>query len=82
MCIRDSRWAGGLKTWQAYALSGMFAVQMYAMFRQVGAFGWHDALLYPVHLVFFTVVFVLGIFSVRVNRRVHWRGRKVRTVDG
>lgn len=74
------RWAGGLKTWPAFALTGMFAVQMGILFRQVGAFGWVDALLYPVHLLVFTLLFLLGIFSVQVSRRVHWRGRSVRPV--
>jgi 4,4'-diaponeurosporenoate glycosyltransferase len=75
------RWAGGLKTRPAFALTAMFAVQMGVLFRQVGAFGWVDALLYPVHLVFFAFLFVLGLFSVRVSRRVHWRGRNVRMVN-
>lgn len=75
------RWAGGLRTWPAFALTTMFAVQIGVLFRQVGAFGWVDALLYPVHLLFFALLFLLGIFSVRVSRRVHWRGRSVRIVD-
>jgi 4,4'-diaponeurosporenoate glycosyltransferase len=75
------RWAGGLKTWPAFALTAMFAVQMGVFFRQVGAFGWVDALLYPLHLLVFTLMFALGIFSVRISRRVHWRGRSVRMVD-
>jgi 4,4'-diaponeurosporenoate glycosyltransferase len=74
-------WAGGLKTWPAFVLTTMFAVQMGVLFRQMGTFGWVDAVLYPVHLLFFTFVFLLGIFSVRVSRRVHWRGRSVRMVD-
>ena len=76
------RWAGGLKSWPAFALTAMFVVQMGVLFRQVGSFGWVDALLYPVHLLFITVLFVLGIFSVRVSRRVHWRGRSVRITEG
>ena len=47
----------------------------------MGSFGWVDAALYPVHLLFFTLVFLLGIFSVRISRRVHWRGRSVTMVD-
>jgi hypothetical protein len=31
------RWAGGLTTWPAFALTAMFAVQMGVLFRQVGA---------------------------------------------
>lgn len=74
-------WMGGLRSWPAYTLTAMFAVQMGVMFRQMGAFGWVDALLYPVHLVFFTLVFVVGIFRARVARRVRWRGRSVPVTD-
>ena len=59
----------------------MFAVQMGVLFRQMGSFGCVDAVLYPVHLLFFTLVFLLGIFRVRISRRVHWRGRSVRMAD-
>ncbi len=71
------RWAGGLKTWQAFALTAMYMVQMGVLFRQVGAFGWVDALLYPMHIVFLTFTFLYGICSVRIFRRVQWRGRSV-----
>jgi 4,4'-diaponeurosporenoate glycosyltransferase len=74
-------WAGGLSTWPAFALTAMFAVQMGVLFRQMGSFGWVDAVLYPVHLVFFTLMFLYGVFSVRISRRVHWRGRSVPMVD-
>jgi 4,4'-diaponeurosporenoate glycosyltransferase len=74
-------WAGGLSHWPGIGLTAMFAVQMGVLFRRMGSFGWVDAALYPVHLLFFTLVFVLGIFRVRVSRRVHWRGRSVAMVD-
>ena len=54
---------------------------MGVLFRQMGSFGWADAVLYPVHLLFFTLVFLLGIFRVRISRRVHWRGRSVSMAD-
>lgn len=75
------RWAGGLRTWPAYALTAMFAGQMAVLFRQVGAFGWVNGLLYPVHVAFFAAMFVLGVFKVRIARRVHWRGRDVPTAN-
>ena len=75
-------WAGGIRTVPGVALTALFAVQMGMLFRQVGNFGWLDALLYPAHLVFFTVVFALGIYQTRVRRSVHWRGRDVAVVDG
>jgi 4,4'-diaponeurosporenoate glycosyltransferase len=74
-------WAGGLRTLPNVALTALFAVQMGVLFRQVGNFNWLDAVLYPVHLVFFTAVFLLGIYQARVRRSVHWRGRDVEVVD-
>jgi 4,4'-diaponeurosporenoate glycosyltransferase len=74
-------WAGGLRTVPGVALTALFAVQMGVLFRQVGNFGWLDALLYPVHLAFFTAVFALGIYQVRVRRSIHWRGRDVAVVE-
>jgi 4,4'-diaponeurosporenoate glycosyltransferase len=70
-------WMGGLRSWPAYALTALFAVQMGVMFRRVGNFGWVDALLYPLHLVFLTLVFAAGIFLAKIRHRVHWRGREV-----
>jgi 4,4'-diaponeurosporenoate glycosyltransferase len=74
-------WAGGLSTWPSIILAAMFAVQMWVIFRQMGSFGVLDAVLYPVHILFFILVLILGIFRVRVSRRVQWRGRSVKMVD-
>jgi 4,4'-diaponeurosporenoate glycosyltransferase len=74
-------WAGGLSTLPSKILTVMFAVQMYVLFRQMGTFGWIDAVLYPVHVTFFVAMFVLGVLHVQVVRRVYWRGRIVRIVD-
>jgi glycosyltransferase involved in cell wall biosynthesis len=79
-CSAFSGW-GGPRTWLGFALTAMFAIQMGVMFRQVGAFGWADALLYPVHVVFIAIMFVLGTFNVRFARRVHWQGRTVPLAD-
>ena len=74
-------WASGPWRWPGLCLMILFALQMGVQFRRMGSFGWVDAILYPVHLVFFTLVFLLGIFNVRVVRRVHWRDRAVRLRD-
>ena len=74
-------WASGLSRWPGIGLTVLFALQMGVQFRRMGSFGWVDAILYPVHLVFFTVVFLIGILNVRVFRRVHWRGRTVSLRD-
>ena len=74
-------WASGPSRWPGFGLTVLFALQMGVQFRRMGSFGWVDAILYPVHLVFFTLVFLLGILNVRVFRRVHWRGRTVSLRD-
>lgn len=74
-------WASGPGRWPGLSLMVLFALQMGVQFRQMGSFGWVDAILYPLHLVFFTFMFLLGIFKVRVFRRVEWRGRTVSLQD-
>jgi hypothetical protein len=41
----------------------------------VGAFRWYAALLYPVPLGFFFVVFALS--SLRAGKLVTWKGREI-----
>ena len=53
----------------------LYAAQLGVMFRQVGAFRWYTALLYPVPLVFFFVVFAVSV--LRSGRRVTWKGRTI-----
>jgi hypothetical protein len=74
-------WASGPGRWPGLGLMVLFALQMGVQFRQMGSFGWIDAVLYPVHLFFFGSVFLLGLLNVRIFRRVHWRGRTVPMLD-
>ena len=53
----------------------LFAAQLGLMFRQIGAFRWYMALLYPVPLFFFFVVFTVSV--LRSGRRVTWKGRTI-----
>ncbi len=68
-------WVGGLPKPLSIALTALYVVQMGVLFRQVGRFGWIDALLYPVHAVFVTGVLAVGLVRTHVLRRVAWRGR-------
>jgi len=54
----------------------LFAVQLGVMSRQVGAFRWYTALLYPVPLVFYFVVFTRSV--LRSGKQVTWKGRTIR----
>jgi 4,4'-diaponeurosporenoate glycosyltransferase len=44
--------------------------------RQVGAFRWYAAALYPVPLIFFFAVFTRS--ALRSGKQVTWKGREIR----
>jgi 4,4'-diaponeurosporenoate glycosyltransferase len=70
---------GGLVTgdWLAWgALSLLCAVQVGWIGRQVGAFRWLTALLYPLPLVFFFIIFTRS--ALRSGKSVSWKGREIR----
>ncbi len=52
------------------------AAQVAWFSRQVGAFRWFSALLYPLPLVFFFVIFAWS--AARSGRQVTWKGREIR----
>jgi 4,4'-diaponeurosporenoate glycosyltransferase len=51
------------------------SVQVAWFGRRVGAFRWYAALLYPLPLVFFFVVFTLS--AMRSGKKVTWKGREI-----
>jgi len=55
----------------------LFVVQWGTMLRQLGSFGWITAILYPVPLGAFVVVFVRSVYLTVVRREVRWRGRTI-----
>ncbi len=55
----------------------LFAVQLGAMLRPLGNFGWLTALVYPGPLGIFVVVFARSAYLTLVRRRVIWRGRPI-----
>jgi 4,4'-diaponeurosporenoate glycosyltransferase len=70
---------GGLLTgdwlrWGAVYL--LCAAQVAGFSRQVGAFRWSSALLYPLPLLFFFGVFAWS--AARSGKRVTWKGREIR----
>lgn len=56
-----------------------FVMQLGWMFRQVGSFGPITALLFPIPLVGFVVVFLRSLWLTHVRHSVTWRGRAVST---
>ena len=54
----------------------LYAGQVAMLLRQVGAFRWYTALLYPVPLVFYFAVFTRS--ALRSGKQVTWKGRTIR----
>ncbi|MCX6929525.1 MAG: glycosyltransferase [Verrucomicrobia bacterium] len=52
------------------------AAQVCWFSRKVGGFRWYSALLYPLPLIFFFVVFAWSV--LRSGKRVSWKGREIR----
>ena len=70
---------GGLMTgdWLRWGAVYLLCAAQVAWFsRQVGAFRWYSALLYPLPLIFFFAVFLWS--ALRSGRTVTWKGRQIR----
>jgi 4,4'-diaponeurosporenoate glycosyltransferase len=61
----------------AAALYLVIATQVFWLARQVGAFRFTTALIYPIPLFFFFGLFANSLFSRTLRRQVTWRGRRV-----
>ncbi len=70
---------GWLVTGQHLIWAGVYllcAAQVAWFARQIGSFSWLSALLYPVPLTFFFVVFARS--ALRSGKQVTWKGRAIR----
>lgn len=56
----------------------LFVVQIYLVSRKTGDYTFWDALFYPVHFLFFLIVFFVSLYKVIFVKRVEWKGRKIR----
>ncbi|MGQ9651371.1 MAG: glycosyltransferase [Phycisphaerae bacterium] len=64
------------REWTGLAVYLLYAAQLHLLLRRIGAFHWCTALLYPVPLVFYFVVFTLSM--LRSRTQVTWKGRTIR----
>jgi 4,4'-diaponeurosporenoate glycosyltransferase len=63
--------------WLCWGVVYFFCAAQVGWFaRQIGAFRWFAALLYPVPLVFFFAVFARS--AMASGRKVAWKGREIR----
>lgn len=65
---------GDALRWGAVYL--LCAAQVAWFSRQVGAFRWYSAVLYPLPLIFFFVIFAWS--AARSGKQVTWKGREIR----
>ncbi|MCM3745885.1 glycosyltransferase [Paenibacillus pasadenensis] len=56
-------------------LYGLAAATAGAAWRFAGSFGRASALLYPLHLLYFFIVFAYSLYRVYIRRSVSWKGR-------
>lgn len=70
---------GAAPGWFYAAAYGAFALQLFFMLRQVGTFGAGTALLFPVFVFAFLLVFVWSSINTLVRREVQWKGRAIST---
>ncbi len=57
------------------ALYAALVVQVYFQLRRIGSFHWAAALLYPVCLIFYFLVFMRSLLRNRLGKRTTWKGR-------
>ena len=69
-------WAMNAGSWNWAVMYLLCAAQLGWVSRRIGAFRWWTALLYPVPLVFFFVVFARS--ALRSGKPVNWKGRTIR----
>ena len=64
--------------WPGLATYGLCAGQVFWLMRRVGTFHWSVALLYPVPLSFYFVVFSRSLSRAARKQKVEWKGRQIR----
>ena len=62
-------------------------IQLFWILRRIGSFGIITALLYPIPLIFFHIIFFYSFYLTTFKKSVKWRGRQVdlaknKTVNG
>ncbi len=56
----------------------LYSFQIYAISKKIGSFGLISSFLFPIHFLFFVVIFLFSFSQTYILRRVVWKGRKVR----
>lgn len=72
--------ASGMTVWGI--LHCCYALQIYWMLARIGNFRPYTALLYPIPVLFFVVVFAYSFVLMFIRRRVQWKGRELDVKGG
>jgi hypothetical protein len=78
-------WFGGIYSSFFYCLSKseyliyypVYALQIYMLTSKTGDYSFWDIVFYPLHFLFFLIVFLSSIFKKFILRVVTWKGRKI-----
>ncbi len=62
-----------------WGLVGYFGltIWLYRTWKEIGNFQWYDALLFPIHFLFFAGVFAYSLLSTFLIKQSTWKGRPV-----
>jgi len=55
----------------------LYALQLYILISKTGDYSFWDVVFYPLHFLFFLIVFMSSIFKKFILRSVTWKGRKI-----
>ncbi|UNL83610.1 glycosyltransferase [Priestia koreensis] len=69
--------ASGEGLYVLLALYGLLFLQFRWSLSKIGSFGWFTAFLFPVHILFFTIVFTYSLFCMTILKKVSWKGRDI-----
>lgn len=64
--------------WPGLVAWALCSAQVGWLLRQIGSFHWLTALLYPVPLMFYFVVFARSVWRAKSGKTVEWKGRQIR----
>jgi 4,4'-diaponeurosporenoate glycosyltransferase len=78
--LLEAAWAGSTPavSW-CLVIYLCYAAQIFWFLRRIGTFGFYTALLFPLPLLFLSVVFSYSLFLLLARRPVRWKNRSITT---
>lgn len=66
------------RSFGAFLFYPIFAFIVFVLSRRLGDYKWYDFVFYPVHFLFFLVLFIVSTLKTVFLKQVSWRGRRIR----